>query len=142
MFRGFIWRRMTVTAPASLLCVAVVLALAVNVLGSGTPVHDALSSLEHAHSMYQEHMAGLKKVALDDILLALVHAETSLKNAKNDRGSSLAAALKETVEAKAELESAKTGAGAEADHLKKVDELVQKAVKHLYQALRQSPAKS
>ncbi len=125
-----------------LLLMGVLLAFASIAFGSGTPVHDALSSLEHAHSMYEEHLAGLKKITPDDILLALVHAETSLKSAKNDRGSALPSALKETISAKEELQSGKNGEGTEADHLKKADDLVQKAVKHIYEALRQHPAKS
>ena len=52
------------------------------------------------------------------------------------------AALKAIADAREELEAATAGKGIVDEHLKKADVLIQQAVKHLNDALRQHPATS
>lgn len=97
------------------------------------PIQEARQHLERAQSLITKKEAG-GKAKIPAIITALSAAETSLAEAKNNKGSALPVAIKLTGEAKAEVEAAKGDASGE--HLKKAEELIQNALKHVMLGIR------
>jgi hypothetical protein len=102
----------------------------------------ARASLEKAHTIVEQRNAGIQGANVDEILKAVIWAETHLNDGKNDRGSSPKLALQAVESAKAELESAKAAKDGEDSHVQQADEFIQQALKHVNEALQVHPAKS
>ena len=97
------------------------------------PIQEARQHLEHAQTLIAKKEAG-GKAGIPAIIAALAAAETSLGEAKKNKGTTVNIATKMTGDAKAELEAAKGEAGGE--HMKKAEELIQGALKHVMDGIR------
>jgi hypothetical protein len=104
--------------------------------------NDARKSLEKAHSLVEQRNAGMKGANVEEILKAVINAETHLNDAKNNRGSALPVALKAVGDAKTELLAAQSGKEGQDAHVQKADQHIQDALKHVMQALHEHPGKS
>src|SRR4051794_19722846 len=110
--------------------------------GPHSPIEEARDHLEHAHSMLtaKEEGAGgkkkRKKVSIPGIINVLSNAETSLAEAKNNKGTNTNVALKNIADAKTELEASKSGD--EEAHLQKAEAAIDEALKHVMEAIRVS----
>ena len=105
-------------------------------------LHDTRKNLEKAHSLVEQRNAGVKGANVDEILKAVINAETHLSDAKNNRGSTIPVALKAIGDAKTELQAAQSGKEGQDAHVQKADQHIQDALKHVMQALHEHPAKS
>ena len=120
-----------------LLITLAVLATFTGALAAKTPIQKARTHLENARSLLTQKEEGggkrKRKATIPNVINALNDAEVSLQEARNNKGTTLNAALKFIAEAKAELEAAK--AGAEAEHLNKAQKAIDEALKRVLQGI-------